>query len=207
MLNTAVILLIESAINRTLQTDDVTCRALEEISGAVIEVIIEETNLHFYIIPHKAGLHIQSTFLGNADTSLSGSVENMLQLLTRKDKAEQLFGNGVTITGNNQLLTQFQRILSHSEIDWPALFSPFVGDLIAQYLTDKFSNKASNIKRIGQSVQLNLAEYLQEEARWLPAGPEVEHFLTTVNTLQLTADRLEARMNLFDASLLQSEKS
>jgi ubiquinone biosynthesis protein UbiJ len=46
-----------------------------------------------------------------------------------------------------------------------------------------------------QAMRLNTQEYLQEEARLLPAEAELNYYYEQVDQLRLDTDRLEARLN------------
>ena len=49
-------------------------------------------------------------------------------------------------------------------------------------------------RKAADSLSMNVAEYLQEEGRDLPARVEVEEFLEAVDHLRESADRFEARL-------------
>ncbi|MGB1239216.1 MAG: ubiquinone biosynthesis accessory factor UbiJ [Pseudomonadales bacterium] len=200
MITTAAILACEAAINKALRSDSASCRALAELSGVVFEFETLDSPLHFYLIPLSSGISIQQHFDGSADTQFSGTMQSFCQLASEQDSAAQLFGNGVTIKGNHTLATKLQSIIKNAQIDWQGILAEHCGDLIASQAAALFSMASSQAIRIAKSLELNTAEFLQEESRQLPSPPEVEYFLTQTRELQQRSERLEARI-----LLLQSE--
>ena len=195
MLHAALLTSLEAAMNALLQSDPVTCKALERITGKVIRIEASDLQQSVYIIPFNAGVQLQGHNEGDADTTLSGSSSHLLQLINSDNKAEHFFGNGITVSGDTSLANKFQQLLGEVQIDWQALLAECVGDLPAHQLSVLTKNQFSFFRRLSNSFSENIHEYIQEEAQLLPTRPEAEAFMAEVDHLKDRAERLAARIS------------
>ena len=198
MLTTAAILIFESTLNRLIASDPVTTDALAGLSGKVFEVKVNDAPMHFYLLPHNRGIQLQAYSESPVDTLFSGSFNQFRLMLMVDDKTSQLFGNGLSITGDTQLASKLQRILANAQIDWQGLTANFTGDLVAHQLAELVNACQAQLKRTEQSLSLNIGEYLQEEIHTLPTHIEVEIFIAEVDETNRQAERLEARFNALE---------
>ncbi|MCJ8298295.1 MAG: SCP2 sterol-binding domain-containing protein [Pseudomonadales bacterium] len=206
MLQTAVILMLESTINKLLQTDEVTCQALGRLNGCVFEFKISDAPVHFYLLPYDGGIQLQQQFEAQADASFRGSLRDFSQLLLAEDKATELFGNGVLISGDTRQAGKLQRIISGAQIDWQELTAAVTGDLMARQLANFFSAGNRQLQITSHSVQLNFSEYLQEEIQLLPPRAEVQGFVADIDDLSQDSERLCARLDLIEAKIAATKK-
>ncbi|MFT5707860.1 MAG: ubiquinone biosynthesis protein UbiJ [Oceanospirillaceae bacterium] len=196
MLHTGAILVLESTINKLIESDIGTAHALTQLSGKVFEFVVSDAPIHFYLLPFAQGIQLHQHYEHSADTSLEGSLSNFCTLATSEDKTSQFFGNGVKISGDTQLANKLQRILSNAEMDWEMLTAQLTGDLLAHQLVGFAKGINQQLNRTKVSFEQNFAEYLQEEIHTLPARPEVDGFIQDVDLLSAQTQRLEARINL-----------
>lgn len=201
MLHAVLLTPLESAINTLLQSDPVTCRALQRMTGRVIRIKADDLNQSVYIIPFDTGVQLQGHIENEADVTLSGTSSRLVQLISSDNKAEHFFGNGITVTGETSLANQFQHLLAETRIDWEALLADCIGDLPAHQLSQLTKSQLSFFKRISNSLTENIHEYIQEEAQWLPTRPEAEAFMTDVDHLKDRVERLAARINALQKKL------
>ena len=201
MLQTAAILLLESSINKLLQSDQVTCQALAGLNGCVFEFKISDAPVHFYLIPYDGGIQLQQQFDALADASFNGSLKDFSQLLLAEDKATELFGNGVKISGDTRQAGKLQKIINSAQIDWQGLTATITGDLLAHQLANFFSAGNRQLAITKHSLELNIGEYLQEEIQLLPARAEVQGFVADIDDLSQDSERLSARLDLLQAKI------
>lgn len=195
MLNSAAVLMLESSLNTLIASDSVTQRALAKLSAKVIEFKVTDSAITLFILPHNNGVQLQSSS-GHSDTQLSGTLQNFISLASSDDSSEHFFGNGISISGDTQLASKFQNIIANAKIDWQGLIANLSNDLVAAQLASIFNASKKQYVLTTQSLALNVAEYLQEEARTLPTDVEVEYFIEQINDTRTATDRLEARLNL-----------
>ncbi len=198
MLHALILTPLESAINSLLQSDPVTCQALKRLTGRIIEIEATDLSQSVFIIPFNAGIQLQAHLEGEADVTLSGTSNRLLQLVSSDNKAEHFFGNGICVSGETSLANQFQQLLAETDIDWEALLADHIGDLAAHQLSELTRSQLSFVKRVGNSFSENIHEYIQEEAQLLPTRPEVEAFMADVDYLRDRTERLAARLNALE---------
>lgn len=136
---------------------------------------------------------------GGADAVISGSPFALFKLLTEgagraagppPDRARA----SAHVTGDAEVAGRYRELFALARPDLEEELSRLVGDLPARRLSLAAQGAISWIGKLGRTVGENVAEYLQEESRDLPARAEVEEFLQGVDRLRDTADRVEARL-------------
>lgn len=193
LLNSASLLCAEASLNRLLATDPLSLNRLARITGKVIALEVSGLGLCLYAIPGPQGVQLQSQFDGEPDCRLEGQLQHYLLMLQAEDKAEQMFGNGITLHGDTALAQQFQRLLNESHIDWQGLLGDYIGDLAASQLAGAAQQTGEQLQQLASSFIDNSVEYLQEESRILPPQAELDGFLDQVDQLRERMDRLVAR--------------
>ena len=98
------------------------------------------------------------------------------------------------ISGDAQIAGLYRDLFERARPDLEEELSRLIGDLPARRVSLAASSAVSWVRRFGRTAGENLAEYLQEEGRDLVNKPELEEFLTGVDDLRETADRVEARL-------------
>jgi len=184
----------EAAVNPVLQRDPVTLAALGKLSGKVIGIEVTGWPVSLYILPHNQGVQLHQQAPCEADVTLSGDVAAFIKLLSSDEKADAMFGHGISVTGNTALASEFQAILKASDPDWEGLLGNLIGDLPAHEVSRYLGWKMGFYKQTGRSLSQNTLEYLQEEIRLLPPAAEIDHYLHQVDQIRQQCDRLAARI-------------
>ena len=134
-----------------------------------------------------------------ADAVISGSPFALFKLLT--EGAARTAGPpperaraSARIAGDAEVAGRYRELFALARPDLEEELSRLVGDLPARRLSLAAQGAIGWIGKLGRTVGENVAEYLQEESRDLPARTEVEEFLQGVDRLRDTADRVEARL-------------
>lgn len=184
---------IETALNRYIKRDPQALQRCTALEGKVIGIAITGLDLKLYFLPHSQGIDVLGHYEGDVDTLLSGSPLGFARLsLGRQEDA--LFEGAVTIQGDTETGQEFQDILARSDWDWEEQLSHVTGDVVAH----QAGNLARRVRRYfdesRDTLQQNVSEYLQEEARLLPSRIEVDYFLESVDDLRGDTDRLAARV-------------
>ena len=99
------------------------------------------------------------------------------------------------LTGDAELASRFQQLLSYAKPDLEEELSGVIGDVAAHRLGE-FARGLGRWGRGARSTMgTNVREYLQEESRDAPSRYEVEQFSNNVSTLRDDVERMEARIN------------
>ncbi|WP_271271901.1 ubiquinone biosynthesis accessory factor UbiJ [Aliamphritea hakodatensis] len=193
--------LAEAAVNPLLCRNPDIARRLARLNGKIIAVELTDANLHLSIQPHASGLQMDLMQRDDADVTLSGTCGDFLTLLSSKDQQDAMFGKSIRISGESALATRFTNILKDAALDWEGILASIIGDLPAGQLAAFIRYKANFYLQAGQSLKLNLEEYLKEEIHLLPTRPEIEHFLNQVGKVRQGTDRIEARIAQLQSKL------
>ena len=190
--------LFEQALNRTLHLDPQALERLEALAGKVIllELAAEGAPLRFYVFPSGAGLRLQRTYDRTPDVTISGTAPVFLGQLVRGPAVS----DALTIRGDIELGQRFRRILADLDPDWEEGLARVAGDVPAHQIVRLGRGLRTWAAQALQTLGMDGAEYLQEEALVLARRDRVQEFLREVDRLRADADRLEKRLQRLASS-------
>jgi ubiquinone biosynthesis protein UbiJ len=184
----------EGAINRCLSLDPETRSRMAALEGKTIGLDLRGLDLSIYLIPGRDGIQVLGQYEGQPDTVIRGTPITLVRLGIEPDLDQGLFAGDVEILGDTETGQLFREILNSMDVDWEEILSSACGDVMAHQLGSMIRG-ANRFARHGMNLFIDdVSEYLQEEARLLPARILIENFITEVSELNLHADRLEARI-------------
>lgn len=186
---------IETAVNQYIALDPEALAYFEDLEGKVIAINITGIAENLYLFPGFDGIMIFNEFDGEADTTLTGTPIALAKLGMASNAAPILFSGEVVISGDTRLGNQFKKILSKINIDWEEIISQYTGDIVAHQLGNVTRNFSKWFSRSKNSLQMDVAEYLQEEQHFVPANAEIEKFVRDVDNVRNSVERLEAKIN------------
>jgi len=202
---TALLGLMESVVNHALQMDPASLQRLNKLSGHVVEISCTAPVLTVFIRPHSQGMILQGHYDHQADCCISASALALLKLMTADNKTEALFDNQVSLSGDLEVSQALQNLLADLDIDWEGRLAEYIGDIAAHQIGNQARSLHSWGKGASQSMLLNIEEYLHEETRDLPPRAELEPFYRGIDELALTTDRLAARIERLQKTLLSKD--
>lgn len=192
---------VETALANYLALDPDSARRVAPLEGKTIALVLEPFQWTLYLCPGGGTVQVLQEWLGQVDVSLRGTPMAFARLGWSGDARGELFRGGVTASGDMDAARRFQALFEKLDIDWEEHLSQLAGDFSAHQLGGLFRSGRDWLKQTEQTFRLNLAEYLQEESRDLPAPAEAEAFYAEVDRLRADADRLEARLARLQAAL------
>ncbi len=198
---------LESALNAYLGMDPDTERTLQQISGKVIAFRLTDLDLEFYFMPSQEHVSVMAHCDERPEVMISGSVLTLMRMGLSGDAGKAASVKDVEIRGDLELGRAFYELLSKVEIEWEELLARRVGDIPAHQIGSIVRGVKGWIDRAGDSLRMDLSEYLQEESRIMPAKPEIEAFMDGVDTLRSDVDRLQARVERLAVYLREEQQS
>jgi ubiquinone biosynthesis protein UbiJ len=114
--------------------------------------------------------------------------------LARGGGVSGLRRTGAELTGDLPTAEQFAEVLRLSRPDLEEELARWIGDLAAHEIGRAGRALVGWLRRAGEALTLNAAEYLQEESRALPAALEAEAFFSDVERLRDDVERAAARL-------------
>jgi ubiquinone biosynthesis protein UbiJ len=145
--------------------------------------------------PGVAGASAAASAGADPDAVIAGPPLALLDLFARrKDSAVPRRSERVLVSGDAEIAARYSELLELARPDWEEELSRLVGDLPARRVSLAARAALAWAQGFARTAQANVAEYLQEESRVLVSRPEVQEFLSEVDVLRETADRVEARI-------------
>ena len=194
--------LLESAGDRFLRLDSQVFQSLKELSGKVICIDLTGFGKRLYLLPNENGIALRDSWTEDPDVMLSGSTLTFAQLGLRGLNPDLFTRGKLTIEGDIELGQRFQQIIESVDIDWEELLSEYVGDISAHQIGNIARTFADWQRNVRSTVEQNLSEYLQEEARVLAPESRVSRFTSAVDELRSAVDRLEQRVQRLQSAVL-----
>jgi ubiquinone biosynthesis protein UbiJ len=193
--------LLESIGNRLLRLDPDALQRFQEFEGKVICLELVGLHKRLYLSPGETGITIREVAEHEPDVTLSGPPIAFAQLGLRGMRVTLFREGKMEIKGDVELGQSLQRFVEEVNIDWEEMLSRYIGDVAAH----QTGNLARGLNDWGQhahhTVERNVSEYLQEEARLLASASSVARFTNAVDDLRSDADRLEQRVQRLQALL------
>ncbi|MCQ4320559.1 ubiquinone biosynthesis accessory factor UbiJ [Stutzerimonas stutzeri] len=194
MLRAALLAGAERGLNRVLRLDPTALPRLARLSSRIIEVDCSAPAWRLFILADEDGLRLAEHWGCEPDCRLRASATDLLRLATSRNKTAILHGPDVEIQGDSAVLMSLAEVLQDLELDWEYELSHWLGPVGAHLLGSGVRRQSAWLRQTTDSLQQNLAEYLNEESRTLVGIAEAETRFAELDRLKLDLDRLEARV-------------
>ncbi len=188
---------IEEAINRYLALDPVSLARLSAYCDKIVAVEVSGLNFAFYITIKEKGVIVSWQEPDHIDTWLIGTPVSLMKMgLSNKavDTENIMFSGEVEIRGDVELGQALKTVFNEIDVDPEEQLSKITGDVVAHQVGNLVRGGAQWGKKSLQTLEFDLAEYLQEEIHLVPRREEVSSFLSEVDQLRSDVDRMEARV-------------
>ena len=186
-------------LNHALHQNPPSLPLLNRLAGKIIRIELNHLELSLTLFLDVQGITVLSDYEGEVNVRITGAPFTLLRLLLQE---QPLLANNpqVSVTGEIGTAQQLLELIRELNTDWEEQIAQWLGDIPAHYLTNSFRQTQEYTHDRFNTLQLNLSEYLQEEARHLPNPVEMELFLDTIDTLRDDLERLEQRIQRLTVS-------
>jgi ubiquinone biosynthesis protein UbiJ len=191
--------LVEQTLNRVLSLDPDTPARLRPLIGRRLQVRLRDPAATLMVEFAADGLRLSQLEIDvtepgvdtpPVDARLTATLAGLAALASSGGRR----GQGVHFEGDVGVIQEVRHLFSELDVDWEEPLARLTGDVIAHQLGNAARGGSSWLRRAGETLLMNLGEYLTEERRLMPTAIELEAFVTDVDRLRADADRLEARM-------------
>ncbi len=186
-------------LNRNIQESSPARNLCKRLSGTVVAVRVARTALAAYFIVDAESLDVVAATTEDPDVIISGSLITLASMAGQSGAAAIRDGS-LDLSGDADLASQFQQMLSYAKPDIEEELSTIVGDVAAHRLGELARGLGRWGREARSTMGANIREYLQEESRDAPSRYEVEKFQANVSKLRDDVDRIEARLNRLRAA-------
>lgn len=206
---TAAVATTETFVNNALSLDPVALKKINNLDGAVFKVSIPPTSMSLTVHACNGHLALSSNTEKFADSEIDVTIEgspfSLSRLIFESDKNSLIRSGEIKLQGDAETAHQFQSLLSELNLDWESALADIIGDVPAHFFGQKIRQGASWGKQTQQSLTANIEEHLHEESRLLPNRIELQSQFAEIDSLRLSAERLEARLQKLKAAALNEE--
>lgn len=197
---------IETSINAVLKYDPAATTALAHYAGKRIRIQSDDWFILVVSITDN-GLQLSLQDDGECDTTIFGSLTELLAVALASDKADALMNGDVDISGSSALVLDLANILQTLDIDWEALIAPISGGILAHQIGKGFRSLFKWGKDSSATLATSSKQYLEDEIQVLVPKPLAEYFTDQVSDLRLATDRAEARLQHIKTLIQQRNSS
>ncbi|MGX2040783.1 ubiquinone biosynthesis accessory factor UbiJ [Methylocaldum sp. MU1018] len=192
---------LERAVAHYLSLAPGSAELLAPLAGKVIALRLRPFGTSIYLCPTDSDIQILGDFGGQPDVILAGSIPAFAKLGFGESVRQSLSSGEIEIDGDMDTARRFQTLFEKLDIDWEAHLAQYTGRAFASTCFDLVRSGLVWAKDSLKILELDLAEYWQEESRELPTPFEVDAFYAEVDRLRADFDRLEARIERLRRSL------
>jgi len=184
---------LESILNRNIAGSARARGLLAQIAGRSFELRLASTPLKLRFVADAERIALVTESDTTADAVIEGTPFALARLAIG-DPAQSIRAGGAQLSGDAEIAQGFQKLFAAAQPDFEEELSRLTGDVAAHHLANLARGALDFGRRARDTFALNVAEYLTEEGRDVPARSEVEDFLSGVDRLRESTDRLDARL-------------
>jgi ubiquinone biosynthesis protein UbiJ len=184
--------LIESELNRCIGESTAARDLLARLAGTSFAVHVE--GLGITAVLHSDGERLRVDSGGApATASLRAAPLDLLRLMNA-DGVSGVKRTRAAVSGDLEVAERYARMLKLARPDLEEEVAKWLGDLPAHALGEAVRGAGAWVARAGAALRMNMAEYLQEESRAMPAPLEAQAFYSDVERLRDDVERAAARL-------------
>lgn len=185
---------LEVVLNRYLSLDPGSRARLAPLAGKTVGLSLRGMPGEVILRVGDGAIHVLGQMDGDPDCMIRAPLLTWFRLGLSRDSNSPLAAGDIDIEGDLHAAQRFQKFWQQLDIDWEEHVSHLVGDVAAHQLGILVRRGGSWLKQVGETVQQDSVEYLQEESQQLPIPGQVTEFLADIDRLRHDVDRLRARI-------------
>jgi ubiquinone biosynthesis protein UbiJ len=195
----------ERLLNRCIQESTSARELLGALAGETLTIEVLGLGLTLSLAAQATGIELLAAApRENAAVTVRGTPLDLMRLLGA-DPSAALRGSRTEVSGQLELAQKFADLLRLARPDIAREAARWVGDVPA--------NEAARVLAMAQrwvlatlaAAERDIVEYLQEEGRALPAGPEAKTLQTEVERLRDDVEQVLARIERLEQTAARRE--
>jgi len=195
---------VERLINKALEYDPISARALTNLDGQIILIDSTMPPLSISVEPTDQGIKLHSERQKDNAVTVEGTLVSMVGVALSAKDSMSFAGTGVKVSGNLETLNQLNKIIGNLDVDWEGALAQLIGDLPAHLFCKTVRHSASFSRETTARATSAIVEVAQEEFRLTPSKNEFDARGPEIRRLSSDIDRLTARMNRFQLKVRQN---
>ncbi|NPE55366.1 SCP2 domain-containing protein [Dickeya dadantii] len=185
---------LETALNQLLFRDRSMKAARQRLHGKTLRVEVAELDTPLVLVFSEHRLDVMSQWSAQPDCLLQTRLSALVKLRDRQQLSALMRSGELVLEGDIQVAQQFVTLLDLAEFDPAEWLSPWLGDVVAEGLSQAAGNVAGMLMRSACRRQQALSETVTEEWRLTPGKLEGLWFADEVDALAQSAEILSNRL-------------
>ena len=186
---------LERAANRALRYAPLTRLQLRPLQGRTLALELQRPPLRLLIQVERRTLGFRSHWEEPADVTIRGPALGLLrQLPAREVGIGELMQAGIEIEGDQQLASQYMKILQELDLDLETALGDLIGDVAAHQFSGVARAGWDWFRTTTRTLVRQSRHWLGEEVEWVLTPRRLDTFEGEVNRLRQDTDRLQARL-------------
>jgi ubiquinone biosynthesis protein UbiJ len=199
--------ILESLVNKAMDYDPSTKSGLRDLYGRVIKIKCIAPKLSLYILFEKESVKLKKQYENFVDLKLTGTALSFGAFSINIDQQVSFFDSGIYVSGDQEVLSQLQKLLKNLDIDWEAALSDIIGDIPAHAVGRSVRSSLQWKKNILKRTTEVAVEFGQEEIQIIPSPIEAMNFADSVKKVQNEVERLTLKIYKLTTKLNNSVPS
>ncbi len=166
---------------------------LAELEGSSLAVEVAGLGIQCVLAARGDAIIVAETVAEPPSARLRAAPLDLLKLM-RSAGPGGMRATHAEVTGDLHVAETFATLLKLARPDLEEELSHWVGDVAARELGLAAAGAVAWLERAGAALEMNAAEFLQDERRALPAALEAQAFYADVERLRDDVERAAARL-------------
>ncbi|NDL64531.1 ubiquinone biosynthesis protein UbiJ [Acerihabitans arboris] len=190
---------LETALERLLYQDRLMKPARQRLKGKVLRFELAELDSPVVLVFGELRVDVLAAWDGPADCTVKTHL-SALPALRRRRRLPLLIKQGsLEVDGDLQVVQQFVALLDMAEVDPAELLAPYLGDIVAEGLTQKLHAHARGLRLGLRDHQVRLGQTITEEWRLSPSSLELVWFSDEVDAVNRAGASLVVRLEKLES--------
>jgi ubiquinone biosynthesis protein UbiJ len=199
--------ILESLVNKAMDYDPSTKSGLRDLYGRVIKIKCIAPKLSLYILFEKESVKLKKQYENFVDLKLTGTALSFGAFSINIDQQVSFFDSGIYVSGDQEVLSQLQKLLKNLDIDWEAALSDIIGDIPAHAVGRSVRSSLQWKRNILKRTTEVAVEFGQEEIQIIPSPSGSYDFADSVKKVQNEVERLTLKIYKLTTKLNNSVPS
>lgn len=183
----------ERLLNRCVRESTAALDLLHELDGASLKVLIKGSRFGCVLRATRDRVALDADIDSPASATLRAAPSDLVKL-ARAGGVRATKDTHAEISGDLEVAESFGTLLRLARPDLEEELAKWIGDLAARRAGRAAESASEWLARAAAAFRMNVAEYLQEESRALPATLEARAFYADVERLRDAVDRAAVRL-------------
>lgn len=190
----AITALMEVSLNSIVFKEPVLKPARMRLAGKVMSVELKELDKKLTLVFTENHVDVLSQWDEVADCTIKTSIFTLMKLKDKQQLSRLINRGDVVIEGDMQVVQHWSGLLDLAEWDPAHYLSPYIGDVVAQGISQFFRKGSSIALQLFGRQKTYIKETLLEEWKMAPNPLELAYFADEVEQTSLSLTQLETRL-------------